>query len=85
MRPEFDPWIGKIPWRKEWPLTPVFLPEELQRQKCLAGNSPWGLKESDMTEGLTHTHTQVMSDSFATLWTVALQAPLFMGFLRQEY
>ena len=43
----FDPWVGKIPWRRAWQATPVFLP----------GESPWteepgdhGITESDMTE-----------------------------------
>ena len=30
---EFDPWVGKIPWRREWQLTPVFLPGKSHRQK----------------------------------------------------
>ena len=51
--PEFDPWIGKIPWRREWLPTPVFLPGESHGQRSLAGYSPWGHKESDMTEQLT--------------------------------
>ena len=46
----FDPWVGKIPWRREWQPTPVFLPEESHGQKNLVGYSPWGHKESDMTE-----------------------------------
>ena len=50
----FDPWIGKIPWRREWLLTPVFLPGEFQGQRSLAGYSPWGHKESDTVEWLTH-------------------------------
>ena len=33
----FDPWIGKIPWRKKWQSTPVFLPGESHRQRNLAG------------------------------------------------
>ena len=33
--------------------TPVFLPRESHRKRSLAGYSPWGLKESDMTEQLT--------------------------------
>ena len=37
---EFDPWIGKIPWRKVWQPTPVFLPEEFHGQRSLAGYSP---------------------------------------------
>ena len=46
----FDPWIGKIPWRKKWQSTPVFLLGESHRQRNLAGYSPWGRKESDMTK-----------------------------------
>ena len=37
----------------KWPPTPAFLPGESQGQRSLAGCSPWSLKESDMTEGLT--------------------------------
>ena len=46
----FDPWIGKIPWRKKWQPTPPFLPGNFHGQKNLAGYSPQGLKELDMTE-----------------------------------
>ena len=55
----FDPWVGKIPWRREWQPTPVLLPGESHGQRSLVGYSPWGHKESDMTERLTHTHTTV--------------------------
>ena len=41
-RPEFNPWVRKIPWRREWQLTPEFLPRESQRG--LADYSPWGHK-----------------------------------------
>ena len=47
-RPGFDPWVGKIPWRRERLPTPVFWPEEFHG---LYG--PWGRKESDMTERLS--------------------------------
>ena len=40
----------KIPWRRKWQPTPAFLPGEFYGQKSLVGYSPWGLKESDMTE-----------------------------------
>ena len=43
-------WVGKIPWRREKLLTPVFLPGEFQGQRSLADYSSWGYKESDMTE-----------------------------------
>ena len=52
-RLRFDPWVGKIPWRREWQPTPVFLPGELRGQMFPVGYSPWGHKESDMTERLT--------------------------------
>ena len=48
-RPRFDPWVGKIPWRREWLPTPVFLPGESHAQRSLVGYSPWGHKDSDMT------------------------------------
>ena len=49
-RPGFDPWVGKIPWRRKWQPTPVFLPGESHGQRSLAGYSPEGCKESDTTE-----------------------------------
>ena len=39
-RYRFDPWVGKIPWRREWQPTPVFLPGESHRQRSLVGYSP---------------------------------------------
>jgi len=39
-RPGFDPWVGKIPWRREWQPTPLFLPGEFHGQKRLVGHSP---------------------------------------------
>ena len=44
-RQGFCPWAGKIPWRRAWQPTPVFLPEESQGQKSLAGYSPEGHTE----------------------------------------
>ena len=52
-RPEFDPWVGKIPWRRAWQPTPVSLPGEFHGQKNLASYSPWGHKGSDTTEQLS--------------------------------
>ena len=45
-RPAFSPWVGKIPWRRKWQSTPVFLPEKSHGQRSLAGYSLWGHKES---------------------------------------
>ena len=58
----FSPWTGKMPWRRAWQPSPVFLPAESHGQRRLAGYSPWGHKESDTTERLTHTHTQTHKD-----------------------
>ena len=49
------PWVGKIPWRRAWLPTPVFLPGESHGQGSLAGYSPPGRKESDTTERLHFT------------------------------
>ena len=49
-RRRFDPWVGKVPWRRAWQLTPVFLPRESHGQRTLAGYSPQGLKELDSTK-----------------------------------
>ena len=49
-RPGFDPWVGKIPWRRKWQPTPVFLPGQSHGPRSRVGYSSWGLKESDTTE-----------------------------------
>ena len=54
-RPGFNPWVRKIPWRRAWQPTPIFLPEESHGQRSLAGCSPRLGKDLDMTERLTHT------------------------------
>ena len=40
----FYPWVGKIPWRRKWQPTIVFLPGKSHGQRSLAGYSPWGHK-----------------------------------------
>ena len=47
----FNPWVGKIPWRRAGQPTPVFLPGgESHGQRSLVDCSPYVCKESDMTE-----------------------------------
>ena len=46
----FDSWVGKIPWRRAWQPTPVFLLENPHGQRNLAGYSPYGNKKSDLTK-----------------------------------
>ena len=59
-------WVGKIPRRKKWQHTPVFLPGKFHGQRSLVGYSPWGHKELDPTEKLecTHTHTHTHTRHF---------------------
>ena len=45
----FDPWVGKIPWRRKWQPTTVVLLEKSHGQRSLAGYRPWDHKESDMS------------------------------------
>ena len=46
----FDPWVGKILWKRKWQPPPVLLPGKSHEWRSLVGYSPWGRKESDMTE-----------------------------------
>ena len=48
--PGFDPWVRKIPRRKELLPTPIFLSGEFHGQRRLVGYNPCGRKESDVTE-----------------------------------
>ena len=48
----FDPWVEKIPWKRAWQPTVVFLSGESHGQRSLAGYNPWGHKESAVTEQL---------------------------------
>ena len=63
----FNPWVRKIPWRRKWRLTPVFLPGKFNGQRSLVGYSPWGRKELDMTK---HTVIHLLS-SFQNSGSVA--------------
>ena len=42
----FSLWFRKIPWRKKWQNTPVFLPRKSHGLRSLVGYSPWGRKET---------------------------------------
>ena len=52
-----SPWVGKISCQRKWQPNPVFLPGESHGRGSLAGHSPWGHKEGDMTERLTLTRS----------------------------
>ena len=69
-----DPWVGKIPWRRAWQPTPVFLPGESHGQRSLVGYSPAATAKS-LQSCLT----------LCDPTDVAHQAHLSVGFSRQEY
>ena len=60
-RHRFNPWVRKMPWRRKWQPTPVFLPGKCHGERSLAGYSPWGHKESDTTKQLS---------TYIYVWTV---------------
>ena len=59
-RPAFDPWVGKIPWRRERPVTPVFWTREFHGL-C----SPWGSKVLDTNEWLSLWFSYILSSSIS--------------------
>ena len=72
----FDPWVRKIPWRREWQITPVSLPGKFHGQRSLAAYSRWDRKESDMTEKQTLTGSRAEAQQF---WHTGLAAPMHVG------
>ena len=50
---QFDPWVRKTPWRREWLPIPVLLPGEFRGQRSLTGYSQWDHKESETAEQLS--------------------------------
>ena len=76
-RPGFNPWVGKIPWERKWQPTPVLLPGKSRGRRILEGYSPWGCKESDMTEWLHFHFLQCLYFSFTyfTLYGTLSRTP----------
>ena len=58
-RCRFNTWVRKIPWRRKWQPTLVFLPGKPHWQRCLVGYSPWGHKESETTSWLNNNNSNV--------------------------
>jgi len=70
--------VGKMPWRREWLPTLVFLPGELHGQRSLAGYSPWGCKELGMTERLTLSYFMVLPLRALTLKLLSLIKTIYL-------
>ena len=67
----FHPWVRTIPWRRKWQPTPVLLPGKCRGRRSLVGYSPWGHKESDLTEQ-AHMHALGMFRVFLPLASALL-------------
>ena len=52
-RPGFEPWVGKIPWRRKWQSTPVLLPGKSHGQRSLVGYSLWVAKSRTQLSDFT--------------------------------
>ena len=61
MEHRFDPWVGKIPWRRTWRPAAVFLPGKAHGQRSLVGCCPWGCKELDMIYRLNNNKQQELA------------------------
>ena len=77
-RQGFNPWIGKIPWRRKWQPTPVFLPGKFYRQRSLAGYSPWRLRVRHDQSNWTH------MTSKQTIWDGVKKKPSKVWQIRRE-
>ena len=60
----FNPWVRKIPWRRAWQPTPVFLPGEPHQERNLAGYCPWGCKKLGTTEATENANKYGNEDIF---------------------
>ena len=79
--------VRKIPWRREWLPTAVFLPGEFRWQMNLVGYSPWGLKESDMIEQIrisTWLHFSLDKDLLLVIFCIGLLPQKNLLFFNQE-
>ena len=62
------PGVRKTSWSRKWQLTPILLPGKFHTQRYLAGYSPWGREDSDITKHTqTHTHTHTHDSAILLL------------------
>ena len=54
-----NPWVRKIPWRRTWQPTPVFLPGKFPWTEEPVGYSPWAAKIQMQLSNWAHTHTYI--------------------------
>ena len=67
--------MSTLPWSRKWQPTPVFLPGGSHGQRSLAGYSPWGGRELDRTERLTHTRVPYPYKTFPVMVQIMIFFP----------
>ena len=67
-RRRFNLWVGKIPWRRAWQPTPVFLPGESHGQRSLVGHSPWSYRIRHNWSDLAHTCQSFCAQNRPSCW-----------------
>ena len=72
----FDPWVRKIPWRRPWRPTLVFLPGKSHGQRSLVGYGPWGCRVRHDSSDLAFTHKAKAKFPFLTEFSVDLHVAL---------
>ena len=70
-RRRFDSWLGKIPWRRKWQPTPVFLCGKSHRQRSLVGYSSWGYER--VRYDLVTVTTATMEDACLRIYMAGLE------------
>ena len=81
-RCRFSPWVRKIPWRRKWQPTLLFLPGEFHGQRCLAGYSSWGHKQSNTAEHSTQNQDRKDSTG-SVLWGESYQGRIILRCLQR--
>ena len=62
---QLDSWVGKIPWRRKWQPTPVFLPGKSHERRSLSGYSSWDHRESNTTQQLNSNNNNALQKEAA--------------------
>ena len=81
----FDLWVSKIPWRRKWQPTPIFLPGESQGQRIPAGYGPWNCRVGHNWARMYSAKSLQSCPTLCDPIDGSHQAPLSLGFSRQEY
>ena len=77
-RRRYDPWVGKIPWRRKWQPISVSLPGKFYEQRSLVGYNLWGPIPKNGTRQSIHTHTHAHTHTVHSALKSLFQLPFFI-------